>query len=69
MATRLSPFSPLPSSASTLERQHAEQSKKIVQLAKAGQFENMPAEQQLLEQLRVAVQEERLAAKKVKTAT
>ena len=69
MATRLSPFSPLPSSASTLERQYAEQSKKIVQLAKAGQFENMPAEQQLLEQLRVAVQEERLAARKVKAAT
>ena len=37
-------------------------------LAKAGQFGNMPAEQQRLEQLKVAVRLERLAAAKTTKA-
>ena len=46
MMARLSPLSPLPKEASDVERQYAEQSNRVVQLAKAGQFENMPTEQQ-----------------------
>ena len=69
MTARLSPFSTLTSAASDLERQYAEQSKKIVQLAKAGQFKDMPAEQQRLEQLIVALRAERQAAKRTKATT
>ena len=66
----MAPMSPLPSDASELERQFAEQTNKVVRLAKAGLFENMPAEQQRLEQLKVAVRTERnTAAKSAKAAT
>ena len=53
-----------------MERHLAEQAERIVQLAKAGQFDNMPAEQQRLEQIKVAVRADRLAsAKKAKATT
>ena len=69
MIARLSPLSPVPKEASEMERQFAEQSRRVVQLAKAGQFGNMPAEQQRLEQLKVAVRTERQVAAKGTKAT
>ena len=65
----MAPLSPLPSDASELERRFAEQTNKVVQLAKARQFANMPAEQQRLEQLKVAVRTERQVAAKGTKAT
>ena len=61
---QLKPISPLPKDASAAEREYAEQIVKVTQLAAAGRFENMPAEQQRLEQLKQAVRAERLAAAK-----